>query len=90
VHPELAFRALDPRVGSPKATARGLAERVRALAPVMDVLDALAVAPAGVPAVDCLDACAVAWSARRIADGTADEVGDDTRDTRGRPMRISF
>ena len=90
VHPELAFRALDPRVGSPKATARGLAERIRALAPVMDVLDALAAAPPGVPAVDCLDACAVAWSARRIADGAADEVGDDTRDARGRPMRISF
>jgi hypothetical protein len=54
------------------------------------VLDALAAAPPGVPAVDCLDACAVAWSARRIADGAAEEVGDDARDARGRPMRISF
>jgi predicted RNase H-like nuclease len=90
VHPELAFRALDPRVRSPKATARGLAERIRALAPVLDVLDTLAAAPPGVPAVDCLDACAAAWSARRIADGTADEVGDDARDARGRPMRISW
>jgi hypothetical protein len=43
-----------------------------------------------VPAVDALDACAAAWSARRIADGTAQCVGDDARDTRGRPMRIRW
>jgi predicted RNase H-like nuclease len=90
VHPELAFRTLDDRVGAPKATARGLAERIRALEPVMDVLDGLAAAPERVPAVDCLDACAAAWSARRIADGTASSVGGDERDARGRPMRISW
>ena len=88
VHPELAFRALDGRVASPKATARGLAERIRALEPVMDVLDALAAAPERVPAVDCLDACAAAWSARRVAEGVASSVGGDERDGRGRPMRI--
>jgi predicted RNase H-like nuclease len=89
VHPELAFRrALDDRVTSPKATARGLAERIRALEPVVDVLDGLADAPSGVPAVDCLDACAAAWSARRIAGGTASSVGGDDRDACGRPMRI--
>ena len=32
VHPELSFRALDARVRDPKATARGLAQRIRALA----------------------------------------------------------
>jgi predicted RNase H-like nuclease len=90
VHPELAFRALDDRVGAPKASARGLAQRVRALEPVMDVLDALAAAPAGVPAVDCLDACAAAWSAARVAAGSADSVGDDTTDALGRPMRIRW
>jgi predicted RNase H-like nuclease len=88
--PELAFRALDRRVSSPKAGARGLAERIRALEPVLDVLDALADAPAGVPAVDCLDACAVAWSARRIAEGSASSVGGDERDARGRPLRIAW
>jgi predicted RNase H-like nuclease len=89
--PELAFRhGLDSRVVSPKATARGLAERIRALEPVLDVLDALAEAPAGVPAVDCLDACAVAWSARRIAEGSASSVGDDVRDARGRSIQISW
>jgi predicted RNase H-like nuclease len=90
VHPELAFRTLDPRVASRKAGTRGLAERVRALLPAMAVLDALTAAPPGVPAADCLDACAAAWSARRIADGTAVSVGDDARDARGRPMRISW
>jgi predicted RNase H-like nuclease len=90
VHPELAFRELDRRVTDPKATARGLAQRIRALEPELDVLTALAGAPPGIPAVDCLDACAAAWSARRIAEGTAESVGSAARDSRGRPMRISW
>jgi predicted RNase H-like nuclease len=90
VHPELAFRALDDRVDAPKATARGLAQRIRALQPAMDVLDALAAAPSGVPAVDALDACAAAWSARRIAVGRGESVGDGGTDSRGRPMRICW
>lgn len=90
VHPELAFRALDPRVSERKAAAPGLAQRMRALLPVMDVLDALANGPAGLPVVDALDACAAAWSAQRVAAGTAMAVGDGTRDRRGRPMRISW
>jgi predicted RNase H-like nuclease len=90
VHPELAFRALDLRVDAPKASARGLAQRVRALEPVMDVLDALAAAPPRVPAADALDACAAAWSARRIADGRAECLGDGATDRRGRPMRICW
>jgi predicted RNase H-like nuclease len=90
VHPELAFRELDRRVTDPKAAARGLAQRIRALEPELDVLTALAGAPPGIPAVDCLDACAAAWSARRIADGTAESVGDGARDRSGRPMRISW
>lgn len=90
VHPELAFRALDPRVGERKASARGLAQRMRALLPEMDVLDALATAPEGLPVVDALDACAAAWSARRLAEGHGECVGNGTRDSRGRPMRICF
>jgi hypothetical protein len=56
----------------------------------MDVLDGLAEAPAGPPVVDVLDACAAAWSALRVADGTAECVGDGRVDGRGRPMRICW
>jgi predicted RNase H-like nuclease len=90
VHPELAFRALDPAVRDPKGTARGMAQRLAALRTVMDVDAALLDAPPRVPAVDALDACAVAWSARRIADGTAECVGDGATDARSRPMRICW
>jgi predicted RNase H-like nuclease len=88
VHPELAFRELDERVDDPKITARGLAQRLAALSTAMDVdlLDA----PPLIPAVDALDACAAAWSAHRIAAGTAECLGDGSRDSRGRPMRICF
>ena len=90
VHPELAFRDLDHRVTDPKITARGLAQRLAALRPVMDVDAALLDAPPLVPAVDALDACAAAWSARRLADGAGECVGDGTTDRRGRPMRICW
>jgi predicted RNase H-like nuclease len=90
VHPELSFRALDGRVTDRKASGSGLAQRLRALQPVMEVLDALADERLGLPVVDVLDACAAAWSAQRIAAATAECVGDDVRDSRGRPMRICF
>ncbi len=90
VHPELAFRRGLGGVIDPKATARGLAQRLAALRPVVDVDEALLAAPPRVPAVDALDACAAAWSARRIADGVAESVGDGSRDARGRPMRICW
>jgi predicted RNase H-like nuclease len=90
VHPELAFRALDPGVRDAKGTARGTVQRLRALRPVMDVEAALADAPLRVPVVDALDACAAAWSAQRLAAGTAECVGDGTTDSRGRPMRICW
>ena len=90
VHPELAFRALDRRVTDRKASGSGLAQRIRALEPVMDVLDALADDRAGLPVVDGLDACAAAWSAQRLADGRGECVGDGALDARGRPMRICW
>lgn len=90
VHPELAFRLGLGGVADPKVTARGLAQRVAALRPVMDVDTALLGAPPLVPAVDALDACAAAWSARRVADGVAECVGDGALDARRRPMRICW
>jgi predicted RNase H-like nuclease len=90
VHPELSFRRALGDVATRKGTAAGTVQRLRALRGVMDVEEALATAPSGVPMTDALDACAAAWSARRIADGRAESVGDDTLDARGRPMRISW
>ena len=90
VHPELSFRALDPALRDRKGSARGTVQRLRALRAVMDVEEALAAAPAGVPMIDALDACATAWSARRLADGRGECVGDGTTDARGRPMRICW
>src|SRR5687767_13053317 len=46
VHPELSFRALDGRVTDRKTSVNGLAQRIRALEPVMNALDALAAAAA--------------------------------------------
>jgi predicted RNase H-like nuclease len=90
VHPELSFRVLGPGVRDRKGSARGTVQRLRALREVMDVEDALASAPLGVPMIDALDACAAAWSARRLADGRGECVGDGTTDARGRPMRICW
>jgi predicted RNase H-like nuclease len=90
VHPELAFRVGLGGVTDRKGTARGTVQRLRSLRTVMDVEEALADAPAGVPVVDALDACAAAWSAQRLASGRAQCVSDGTRDRRGRPMRICW
>jgi len=90
VHPELAFRLGLGGVTDRKGTARGTVQRLQALRAVMDVEAALADAPRGVPMIDALDACAAAWSAQRLADGTAECVGDGTTDARGRPMRICW
>ncbi len=90
VHPELSFRCLDGRVTDRKASGSGIAQRIRALERVMDALDALAEDRTGVPVIDALDACAAAWSARRIADGVAECVGDGGTDAHGRPMRICW
>ena len=90
VHPELAFRALSPAVRDRKGSARGTVQRLRALRTVMDVEEALADAPQGLPMIDALDACAAAWSAARLARGEGECVGDGATDSRGRPMRICF
>jgi predicted RNase H-like nuclease len=90
VHPELAFRRGLGAVTDRKGTASGTVQRLRALRAVMDVEDALADAPPGVPMIDALDACAAAWSAQRIAAGRGECVGDGTTDSRGRPMRICW
>jgi len=71
VHPELAFKAMTGRVLAPKKSARGAAQRLRALAGWLDPLSALDSAPDRVPLDDCLDALAAAWTAQRVAAGSA-------------------
>jgi predicted RNase H-like nuclease len=87
VHPELSFRAMAGEVLPGKRSQAGRARRLVALA-------------AGVPAVesdlvrddDHADAAAVAWSAARLAAGTARSVpaGEPPLDEVGLPMRISW
>jgi predicted RNase H-like nuclease len=90
VHPEVSFRALDARVAASKHTPAGTAQRVDALRTVVDIDRALADRPRrGVALDDVLDACAVAWSAARVADGTAEFLGDGGCDALGRTMHIA-
>ncbi len=90
VHPELAFVELAGAVPKRKKTAVGVAQRIAALAGWVDVVDALAAAPDRVPVDDALDALAAAWTAMRVADGSARMYPDDggDLDRTGRPMRI--
>lgn len=88
-HPESSFAEL---AGNPlathKRTRRGREERTRWLLPSFaDVTEHLDRHVA--IAADVLDAFAAAWTARRIADGTARWFGDDERDARGLRMTVA-
>jgi predicted RNase H-like nuclease len=89
VHPELSFRALDPRIVHSKRTARGTGQRLRSLAGWVD-LSCLGEIPAGVGLDDALDALAVAWSAARWRDGAARMLphADPPRDSHRLRMEI--
>jgi predicted RNase H-like nuclease len=89
VHPESSFAAL---AGAPlatrKVTREGRDERTQLLLPWFpDVGQCLDQHVAH--AVDVLDAFAAAWTARRMATGTARWFGDDERDTRGLRMTVA-
>ena len=89
-HPESSFTEL---AGTPlatrKTTAEGRDERMRLLLPSFaDIGEHLARHVA--VAADVLDAFAAAWTARRMADGTARWFGDDgERDARGLRMTVA-
>ena len=78
VHPELCFARLrgEP-CAAPKRTPEGRTERVRALGIV------LAGPPRGAAWDDVLDACALVETARRLAGGEVERLGDGARDARG-------
>ncbi|HET7652099.1 MAG TPA: DUF429 domain-containing protein [Acidimicrobiales bacterium] len=87
-HPELAFTRLHggSEVRTAKRTAEGLAQRARLLG-----LGAPPRPPAGARTDDVLDALALVHTARRIADGTAERLGDPTAtDERGLRMEIAW
>ncbi|MYU16409.1 DUF429 domain-containing protein [Streptomyces sp. SID8361] len=92
VHPEVTFAAIDE--GRPVAWSKkswnGQAVRRRLLAGQGIVLpDDLG--PAGrVPPDDVLDAAAAAWSARRIALGTARSLPDPPQKAAGLPVAIWY
>jgi len=93
VHPECSFRAIAGRVVLTRKTGvDGREERLALLRSVgIDLEDTLQVRPAGVSAHDVLDAAAVAWTAHRIAAGTARSLPDPPeRDDAGRAVAIWY
>lgn len=90
-HPELSFASMgdgDPILAA-KPTWTGHRERLRRLAQVgIDLPDDLG--PAGAAgAVDVLDAAAVAWSANRVAEGTAFSLSEPLEtDVDGRQVAV--
>jgi predicted RNase H-like nuclease len=90
VHPELSFGAMagGSPVLTPKRSAAGSKER-RALLQRTGVC--VPERPTGAAADDLLDACALMWSARRIAGGTASHPPDPpSRDSRGLSMELHW
>ena len=90
VHPELSFGAMagGSPVLTPKRSAAGSKER-RALLQRAGVC--VPERPTGAVADDLLDACALMWSARRIAGGTASRLPDPpSRDSRGLSMELHW
>lgn len=90
VHPELSFAAMNDGepVLAPKRSAAGSRQRRALLARVGVTVPARA---PGAAEDDLLDACALAWSARRVADGVACHVPDAPgRDQRGLRMELRW
>ncbi len=89
VHPETSFAVL---AGQPMSASKhqpaGQAERLASLAPEFDNLDTEPQPLSGATLDDLLDAAAAAWTARRIAAGTAKILGQGEVDETGYPMAI--
>ena len=89
VHPETSFAVLAGRPMSfPKRQQQGAAERLDALESEFADLDAALHPPRGAALDDLLDATAAAWTARRMAAGTAMALGQGELDETGYPMAI--
>lgn len=91
VHPEVSFRAMNELqpLRCRKKSAGGALERIELLRAHGIVLAELGVA-AAVPLDDVLDAAAAAWTAQRIALGTAKSLPDPPEAIDGREVAIWF
>jgi predicted RNase H-like nuclease len=92
VHPETSFTMIGGvPCAYPKRTADGAAERVALLRPhFADLCEHVSRRRRGAAGDDVLDAFAAAWTARRIAVGTATWLGDRAaRDARGFHLTIA-
>ena len=89
VHPETSFAVL---AGGPISVSKrqpaGQAERMAALAPEFDNLGPAPPSLPGATPDDLLDAAAAAWTARRMAAGSAMTLGPEEADATGYPMAI--
>ena len=92
-HPEVCFWALggEQHLMHPKRTRQGQAERMRLLESVYgDPVRRLA-PPKGAARDDLYDACVLAWTASRVAAGTAVHLPNEPqRDERGLRMEIVY
>jgi len=89
VHPETSFAVL---AGKPMSASKrgppGQAERLAALAPEFANLAEVPAPLPGATIDDLLDAAAAAWTARRMAAGTAQNLGQGEVDETGYPMAV--
>ena len=93
VHPEVSFRALNDSVtiSVSKHLAAGVEYRESLLIPVFGEYLSLHPRPAGAQPHDLYDACAAAWTAWRVAQGTARRVPKTPEvDARGLRMEIVY
>jgi len=75
-HPELSFRTMAPGTRfAAKKTARGAGQRIAALAGWIDPARLLGDLPGAARLDDVLDALVCAWTAERVARGTAELLG---------------
>ncbi len=89
VHPETSFAVLASQPMSvSKRQPAGQAERMAALAPEFDNLGPAPPSLPGATPDDLLDAAAAAWTARRMAAGSAMTLGPEETDATGYPMVI--
>lgn len=95
VHPEVSFAAWNggATLGASKHTPHGIELRRGLVAAHFgsDAVESAVDAVRGRARIDdVLDAFAALWTAQRIAEGKARELGDGHRDSTGLPMRIVY